>query len=127
MSKDISRTVMVGRLTANAEMKQVGEHDLAKFSIAVNGWQNGEERADFFPVVVWGKQAKALQPYLVKGKMVCVDGRMRQERWEKDGQKQSRSVLEADSVQLVGGKVDGQAAAPVADPVKPFPVEEAPF
>ena len=44
---------------------------------------------------------------LTKGKQVAVDGELRQDRWEKDGQKFSRVSIVANNVQLLGGKSEG--------------------
>ncbi len=44
-----------------------------------------------------------VKPYLTKGKQIAIQGSLRQNRWEKDGQKQSRVVIVADSVELLGG------------------------
>jgi single-strand DNA-binding protein len=53
--------------------------------------------------VLWGRQGESLNQYLVKGKPVGVDGELRQERWEKDGQKRSKVEVVASNIQLLGG------------------------
>lgn len=40
---------------------------------------------------------------------------MKQDRWEKDGQKQSRVSIVADNVQLLGGKSGGEQGAPKSE------------
>mgnify|MGYP002510894529 CR=1 FL=1 len=57
----------------------------------------------FIDCEIWGKTAENLKDKLVKGKQVCVRGYLKQDRWEKDGQKQSRLKVIAESVQLLGG------------------------
>ena len=110
---DISSTTMVGRLTRNPEIKKVriGDDDksVCEFSIAVNGYK--EKDVSFFSVVTWGALAENCQKYLVKGKQVGVHGRMKQERWEKDGVKKDRIKLHADTVQFLGNKGDGENAS----------------
>jgi single-strand DNA-binding protein len=54
--------------------------------------------------------AQNLCPYLTKGKQICVSAHLHQDRWEKDGQKQSRVTIIADSVQLIGGNKGGDTA-----------------
>jgi len=41
--------------------------------------------------------------YLVKGKQVAVEGELRQDRWEQDGQNRSKVEILANNVQLLGG------------------------
>lgn len=120
---DVNQLVLIGRLTQDlgADERSFGYvgngQARANFSIAVNhSKKNGDEwvdEVDYFSITVWGKTAENLKPYLTKGKQVCIVGHLKQDRWEKDGQKQSRVSIVADSVQLLGGKSEGtQGTAP---------------
>jgi single-strand DNA-binding protein len=105
---DINHVVLVGRLTRDAELKYTaGGQAVCKFSIAVNRRRkNGdqwEDEANFFDIVIWGRQGESLHPYLVKGKMVGVDGELRQDRWQQDGQNRSKVEIVANYLQLLGG------------------------
>jgi single-strand DNA-binding protein len=88
-----------------------GGQAVCKFSIAVNRRKkvgdNWEDEANFFDIVVWGRQGESLHPYLVKGKMVAIDGELRQDRWQVDGQNRSKVEIYANFLQLLGG---GQGA-----------------
>lgn len=107
---DINRLAIIGRLTRDPENLAYTAGGTARLniSIAVNRSEKrgGEwaDKASFFDVTVWGKTAESIKPYLSKGKQVAVDGYIDQQRWEKDGQKFSRVVIVANSVQLLGGK-----------------------
>jgi single-strand DNA-binding protein len=105
---DVNSVVLLGRLTRDAELKYTaGGQAVCKFSIAVNRRKkNGdqwEDEANFFDIVLWGKQGESLNQYLKKGKMVAVDGELRQDRWQQDGQNRSKVEVVADFVQLLGG------------------------
>ena len=107
-SSDINSVVIVGRLTRDVELKYMNNGNaVASMSIAVNrSKKEGDQwvsEAHFFDVSYFGKGAEAVKPYLTKGKQIAVQGSLRQNRWEKDGQKQSRVVIVADSVELLGG------------------------
>jgi single-strand DNA-binding protein len=111
---DINRVVLIGRLTRDAELKVTsGGQAVCKFSIAVNRRRkNGdqwEDEANFFDIVVWGRQGESIHQYLIKGKMIAVDGELRQDRWEKDGQKHSKVEIVAGNLQLLGGNPGGAA------------------
>ena len=111
---DINRVIEIGRLTRDAEVTYTsGGMAIAKMCIAVNrrvkngdGWA---DEANYFDVTVLGNQAKNLGPYLLKGKQIGVDGYLKQDRWEKDGQKYSRVIINANDIQLLGGKDKGQS------------------
>lgn len=127
---DLNHVVLIGRLT-----RDLGEDERsfgyigngqarANVSIAVNrSKKNGEQWVDevnYFDVTIWGKTAENLKPYLTKGKMIAVDGYLKQDRWEKDGQKMSKVSVVANNVQLLGGKTDGtqpSGGAPKFQPI----------
>jgi len=105
---DINHVVLVGRLTRDAELKFIaGGLAVCKFSIAINRRRkNGdqwEDEVNYFDVVLWGRQGEALSKFLTKGKPVGVEGELRQDRWEQDGQKRSRVEIVANNIQLLGG------------------------
>ncbi len=106
---DINHVVLVGRLTRDAELKYINTGTaVSKFSVAINKRKKVDEQwveeAHFFNIVLWGKVAEALDPYLKKGKQVGIDGELRQSRWEQDGKSRSRVEIVANNVQLLGGK-----------------------
>jgi single-strand DNA-binding protein len=105
---DLNHVVLLGRLTRDAEIKYTsGGQAVCKFSIAVNRRKkNGdqwEDEANFFDIVLWGRQGESLHPFLKKGKMVGIDGELRQDRWQQDGQNRSRIEIIANYLQLLGG------------------------
>jgi single-strand DNA-binding protein len=109
---DINHVVLVGRLTRDAELKYTsGGQAVCKFSVAVNRRKkNGdqwEDEANYFDVVLWGRQGESLNQYLVKGKSVGVDGELRQDRWQQDGQNRSKVEIVANNIQLLGGNPGG--------------------
>ncbi|MCL2070054.1 MAG: single-stranded DNA-binding protein [Treponema sp.] len=113
---DINRVVLVGRLTRDAELKYTsGGQAVCKFSIAINRRRkNGdqwEDEANFFDIVLWGRQGEALNQYLLKGKQVGVEGELRQDRWQQDGQNRSKIEIVANNIQLLGSGTGGAAAA----------------
>ena len=105
---DVNHVVLVGRLTRDAELKYTPSgYPISTFSLAINRRKKSGDtwvdEANFFDVDLFGKSAESLKTYLVKGKQIAVDGELRQDRWEKDGQKHSRVIISANNVQLLGG------------------------
>lgn len=117
MAEDMNRVILVGRLTRDAELTYTQSgFALTKMSIAVNKRRKqGDqwvEEASFFDITLWGKRGEALTPWLLKGQQIAVDGQLKQDRWEQEGQKRSRVVVEASNIQLLGGKKDNQNQQP---------------
>jgi single-strand DNA-binding protein len=105
---DLSIAVLVGRLTRDAELKYTNSgQPVGNFSVATSTRRKkGDQWVDepsFWDVELWGKQAESLNQYLTKGKLVAVEGTMRQDRWEQDGQQRMKVKVSANSVQLLGG------------------------
>jgi single-strand DNA-binding protein len=109
---DVNHVVLIGRLTRDAEYKVLPSgQGVCNFSVAVNRRKKSgdqwEDEANYFDIVLWGKQADSINRYLVKGKQVGVDGELRQDRWQQDGQNRSKVVVSANNVQLLGGGTAG--------------------
>jgi single-strand DNA-binding protein len=105
---DVNHVVLVGRLTRDAELKYTPSgFPISTFSLAINRRKKSGDtwvdEANFFDVDLFGKSAESLKTYLIKGKQIAVEGELRQDRWEKDGQKHSRVTISASNVQLLGG------------------------
>jgi single-strand DNA-binding protein len=113
---DINHVVLVGRLTRDAELKYTaGGQAVCKFSIAINRRRKSGDQwvdeANFFDIVLWGRQGESLNQYLVKGKQVGIDGELRQDRWEQDGQNRSKVEIVANNIQLLGSGPGGTAGS----------------
>ena len=105
---DLNNYSVIGRMTRDLDERafvytQNGKARL-NISIAVNDGYGDNQYTSYFDVVVWGKTAENIKPYLGKGKQICINGRLRQDRWESNGQKNSRVVIVAETVQLLGGR-----------------------
>ena len=110
MSKINTNSVIItGNVTRDAELRYTAaQKPVLGYTVACNRQrQDGQSAADFFPVVLWGKSAEALEKYLTKGKSVLVKGRLQTRSYEsKTGEKRNVTEIIADSfggVELLGG------------------------
>jgi single-strand DNA-binding protein len=115
MSSDINAVFVVGRLTRDPELKNVGQTVVCNMSIANNYSvkvnEQWEERPNYFEVQVWGKRGEVCAQHLTKGRQVAVRGRLRWRSWEgQDGSKRSAVNIEADEVQFIGPRTDAPQA-----------------
>ncbi|MFP4431418.1 MAG: single-stranded DNA-binding protein [Spirochaetota bacterium] len=106
--RDINRVVLVGRLTRDADFKVTNSGlQICNFSVAVNRTRKDGDQfvdeANFFDCEYFGRSAEAVNRYLVKGKQVAIDGELRQQRWEQDGQPRNKVVVNVRELQLLGG------------------------
>lgn len=115
MSGSMAQAVLVGRLTRDAELKYTNAGQaVCHFTIATDSRRKkGDqwvEEPSFWDVDLWGKQGESVNQYLTKGKLVAVDGPMRQDKWEQDGQTRVKTLVTAGSVTLLGSQRQDGAA-----------------
>jgi single-strand DNA-binding protein len=110
---NINRVVLTGNLTRDPELRSTpGGLAICKLGIAVNTRRKNnatgdwEEKANFFRVTVFGRQAESCSQYLSKGRPVAIDGRLEWSTWENEGQKRESVDIIADNVQFLGGRDD---------------------
>lgn len=134
----MNKAILVGNLARDPEVRytQSGKA-VASFSIAVNRYAgNGENTADFIPVVVWDKLAEICGNNLIKGRKILVEGRIQVRNYEgKDGVKRYVTEVIAQNVEFMDSKQtrpSDAAPAPTAGGANSFgsevfPDEEIPF
>lgn len=109
----LNRVFLMGNLTRDPELRYTPSGTaVGTFGIAVNRRftsKEGEkkEEVDFFEVEVWNKQAEICNEYLVKGRGVLVEGRLKQDRWEDDsGNKRAKVKVVSSSIQFLPRALD---------------------
>lgn len=88
-----NRITLMGRLTRAPEMRySQGGTAVLKFGLAVNTYA-GKDRDDnvlFVDCVAFGGRAENIQKYFSKGDGILVEGELRLNEWEKDGEKKRK-------------------------------------
>ena len=105
----INRTVLVGRLTRDPELRYTSSNiAVVKFTLAVNrtfAGPTGEREADFIQCVVWRKQAENLARFVKKGSLLGIEGRIQTGSYDdKDGIRKYTTEVVCDSVQFLEPK-----------------------
>jgi len=116
---NLNKVMLIGRLTRDPEIRTFSNGGkVAKFGFAVNNRkknpQSGqwEDEPVFLDVEAFnrgefGKQADLVEQYLTKGRQVFIEGHLKLDQWEKDGQKRSRLVIVMDNMQFLEPRQDG--------------------
>lgn len=69
-----NKVCIIGNLGNDAIIGKAGEKDVANFNVAVNEKRKGEEVVTWFRCALFGQSVANVGQYLVKGKMVYVEG-----------------------------------------------------
>lgn len=107
-----NRVVLVGNLTRDPELRYIPSGTaVSDIGIAVNDRvKRGDQWVDeatFVDVTLWGRTAEIANEYLSKGAPVLIEGRLKLERWEKDGQKHSKLKVVGERLQMLGAREGG--------------------
>jgi len=107
-----NRVILVGNVTRDVELKYT-QSSLAvtELGLAVNDRrknQAGEwvEETTFVDVTLWGRTAEIAGEYLGKGSSVLIEGRLKLDTWEKEGQKRSKLRVVGERMQMLGARSD---------------------
>jgi len=107
-----NRVILVGNLTRDPELRYIPSGTaVSDIGLAVNDRiKRGDqwvEEVTFVDITVWGRTAEIANEYLSKGSPVLIEGRLKLDRWEKDGQKHSKLKVVGDRLQMLGSREGG--------------------
>lgn len=125
----LNNVVLMGRLTADPELRQTSTGiEVTSFSIAIDrGYvRQGEERqTDFINCVAWRQTAKFITSYFRKGQMIAVTGSLQTRNYEdKNGNKRVATDVVVANASFCGSKSETGASpannAPYSAPAASF-------
>lgn len=108
---NFNKIILAGHLTKDPENRttQTGMM-VCNFGIAVTSrWKKNDQMQEevlFIDCAAFGKLAETLSGRVKKGSPLLVEGKLRQEEWEKDGQKRRKYSVTVDGFQFLNGKRD---------------------
>ena len=149
MARGINRVILIGNLGQDPETRYLPSGKaLTNLRIATSeAWkdkQTGEQReqTEWHSVVMFDRLAEIAAEYLRKGSQVYIEGKLRTRKWQdKEGRDRYTTEIQANEMQMLGGRGDNAAKAPAtphgapderrsaATPSgsDPFPDDEIPF
>ena len=105
----MNTVILIGRLTRDVELKYIPNSGtpVANFVLAIDRDyknKNGEKDTDFIPIQLMGKIAESTAQYVSKGDLVAINGSIRIEQYNKDGEKRSYTKVAAKTIQFLNTK-----------------------
>ncbi|BDR67456.1 single-stranded DNA-binding protein [Clostridium tetani] len=103
----MNKVMLIGRLAKDSELRYVGVENkpVLNLTLAVQRPylnSNGEKDVDFIPVSYWRRAAEALNPYLKKGKLISIMGRVNIRVLEReDGTKRYITQITSEEIQFL--------------------------
>ena len=108
-----NKVILVGNLTRSPELRTIPSGtSVTDIGLAVNSRRkstSGEsvDETVFVDITLWGREAEVVCQYSSKGSPLLVEGRLKQESWESEGQKRTKMKVIGERVQLLGARGGG--------------------
>lgn len=105
----MNRVFLTGRITKNPELESTKSGiSVCHFNIATNRpvVRDGEKKADFITCVVWNKQAENFVKYQRKGNMIGIQGQLRIDNYEVNGEKKYKTYVLVENIEFLEAKKD---------------------
>ncbi len=127
----MNRAMLIGRLTKEPELRATGSGiSVCTFTLAVERRfkQEGQQQADFIPIVVWRSQADNCAKYLHKGSQAAVCGSIQTRSYDAtDGSKRYVTEIVADEVKFLSSPKQEEEEPAFREPMQPAEEDDLPF
>ncbi len=107
-----NKVILVGNLTRDVELRYTPQGTaVTDLGLAVNDRVKRNDQwvdeATYVDITLWGRTAEIAGEYLSKGSPVLIEGRLKFESWEQDGNKRSKLKVVGERMQMLGGRPGG--------------------
>ena len=130
----VNKAILVGRLGKDPEVRYTPDGMMVTtFTLATDEQRkdkNGERvrTTEWHRIVTFGKLAEICGKYLIKGKLIFVEGRIRTQAWEdKEGNKRSTTEIIASDMRMLDSKGQKDSDAGREEPPLPNPGIDGPM
>jgi len=133
---NLNKVMLIGRLTRDPETRSLKSGtSVVSFGLAVNRTYTKQESGEkieetcFLDLEAWGRQGETIARYMKKGRQIFIEGRLKLDSWEKDGQKHSKLRVVVEGFQFIdsqGGERGGDGEGGGRPAQRPASVASAP-
>lgn len=112
---NLNKVMLIGNLTRDVETRGLPNGgSVYTWGLAINRrykTQAGEQKEEvtYVDCNAFGRTGEVVSQYTQKGDPLFVEGRLRLEQWESEGQKRSKLSVTVESVQLLKRRGDGDS------------------
>ena len=111
---NLNKVLLIGRLTRDPESRSTPSgQTVVSFGLAVNRTytkrDSGEkvEETCFVDIEAWGRTGETIARYMNRGRQIFIEGRLKFDSWERDGQRRSKLSVVADTFQFLDSQGGG--------------------
>lgn len=119
MSNDLNSCSFIGRAGKDPEMKTLPSGKaVVNFSIGVSRKYKEVDETEWVNCTAFDKLAEIIGSYVKKGSQIYINGRMKTDKYQKDGKDAYITKIVVNEMQLLGSKRDGDSSPVAAAPVR---------
>lgn len=127
----VNKVLIIGNIGKDAETRKVGEKFVIKFAVATtDSYKNKEgnvvDETEWHDCEYWRDSDKVAQ-YLVKGAQVYIEGSIKTDTYEVDGQKRFSKKIRVKDLRLLGNKLHTQPQNDASPSAPGEPLDDMPF
>ena len=109
----VNKVILIGRLGRDPEVRTF-ENGIKKASFSIATSEifkdkegNKVEQTEWHNIVCWRNLSEIAEKFLVKGKLIYLEGRLRTRSWEDNGVKKYITEIEASTFTILSAKEEG--------------------
>lgn len=112
----VNRVILLGRAGSEPNVRTVGDQKVASFNLATSERFKGKdgnmvEQTEWHSITIWGRLAEVAEKYVTKGTQLYLEGKIKTEKYtDNEGHDKYVTRIIANTMQLLGGKPEGQPA-----------------
>ena len=113
----MNKTILLGNLTKDNELKQAGQTQVLKNTLAVKR-EFKKDETDFINIVAFSKTAELIAKYTQKGSKLLIQGRLQIGSYEKDGIKRQTADVIVENIEFIGGNKQNKESDFLGGPIE---------
>ena len=117
----MNRVYIIGNLTRDNELKQAGQTQVLKNTLAVKR-EFKKDETDFINITAFSKTAELIAKYTQKGSKLLVEGSLQIGSYEKDGIKRQTADVIVRNIEFISGNKQNKESDFLGDPVEQEPL-----
>ena len=122
----MNKTILIGNITKDIETRITqSKKSVVEFAIAINENYGENKTTEYINIVAWEKLADNIAKYCSKGSKVAIEGKIKTDKYEKNGQTIYRTYVLANSVEFLQSKSNNEIKQAVSN--VEFENDELPF
>lgn len=118
----VNKVVLIGRLGKDPEVRHLdGDRRVANLTLATNERytrKDGQkvETTEWHDLEMWDGLARVAEQYLKKGNLIYVEGKIKTDNYEKNGETRYRTRIRVNSMNMLDSNRDSGSAPAPAQP-----------